>query len=224
MPPALLAGAVPGLARAPDAAATLDPTAQQRVCYESHTDGKLCVPAGEHLVMIGDSTMRYSYTTLAYALRHGVEFNLRTGNGTNSPGRPDVGDERSFWRPGVDYSAMGGGSPEFAAYFAGVSRLVGDECDCFRAMCCENIIENHYFGHNGVRLTSLHLAGRRTMKGYWLPGEDTMQRLANGTLFPVRRPRLSYEPRWAYSATDAIAARFDGGFRQAPRWTMENAP
>ena len=54
--------------------------AGKTVCYETRGidqggsgEGHVCIPAGEHIVFAGDSTMRYQYEHLAYAVRHGHE-------------------------------------------------------------------------------------------------------------------------------------------------------
>ena len=47
------------------------------ICFSQQlTNGNAlhCIPRHEHIVFVGDSTMRYQFLTLAYALKNGVEY------------------------------------------------------------------------------------------------------------------------------------------------------
>ena len=51
------------------------PNTDTSACYETRGidqggsgSGQVCMPAGEHIVFVGDSTMRYQYEHLAYAV------------------------------------------------------------------------------------------------------------------------------------------------------------
>ena len=174
------------------------------VCYETRRidqagsgSGQVCIPAGEHIVFVGDSTMRYQYEHLAYAVRHGHEApavqRVKRDDAADLLG--DVGDERSWLQAGDDYSQSPGGDLEFRAYFAASDTLLNDECDCFRGIpCCDEIIENHYFSADGVQMSALQMLGRRPVQGTWLPGEDTR----------MRKPAFQFAPRWSLSSIDLI--------------------
>ena len=167
-------------------------------CFLSDgTDGQLCIPAGEHIVMIGDSTMRYSYMHLAYALLNGHQ------QGSREPGEHDVGDERTWSRPGGFYrSAFAPGGRELPvrihdmeAFFNGTMETLHDACDCYRRGCCENVTENRYFWHKGgVQLTTMQLLGRRNASGNWLPGQN----------FSHRTVQSEFKPIFSYNAFDLL--------------------
>ena len=165
--------------------------------YSDGTDGQLCIPAGEHILMIGDSTMRYSYMHLAYALFNGHQ------QGSRAPGEPDVGDERTWSRPGGSYrSAFAQGGKElpvrihdFDAFFWGTMGTIHDACDCYRHGCCNEVTENRYFWHKGgVQLTTMQLLGRRNVSGNWLPGQDLSERIV----------RKQFKPSFSYNAFDLL--------------------
>jgi hypothetical protein len=100
----------------------------------SHASVTRCL-AGRHLLMVGDSIMRYEYMGLAAF--------LSTGSWTPWPDRPC--DYHHFW-------------PDFNEYYKECSaRLRGDEiCDCYRIADVEDA-EVHYFANAaGVRVTYVH--------------------------------------------------------------------
>ena len=49
--------------------------AQKAQCFHSFAANRqLCLPANTHLVFLGESTMRFQYLLLAWALLHQVEY------------------------------------------------------------------------------------------------------------------------------------------------------
>ena len=145
------------------------------------------IPPGEHIVMLGDSTMRYQYLNLAFLLKEG---------------RKPAGEEQRLeyevgWRcPGDDCSNLKGGDDAFKAFFSGTMALVGDECDCWRdTHTFPNVIENRYYSHPaGVHLSSIQLLGRRNLTGDWLPGDDE----------GLRGLQSEYAPRWSFGIVDSL--------------------
>ena len=52
--------------------------AQKAQCFHSFAANRqLCLPANTHLVFLGESTMRFQYLLLAWALLHQVEYRDR---------------------------------------------------------------------------------------------------------------------------------------------------
>ena len=48
---------------------------QKALCFHSFAANRqLCLPANTHLVFLGESTMRFQYLLLAWALLHQVEY------------------------------------------------------------------------------------------------------------------------------------------------------
>jgi len=105
-------------------------SAESRVTAEAATVRRVCIPSGEHLMMFGDSVTRYQWILLAYALKHGVEYNR------SLTVRSAVSDHGTFnellhyeptWR-------------NWTSYFAGTNEILGPNsgCDCYRDdSCCK---------------------------------------------------------------------------------------
>ena len=145
------------------------------------------IPSGEHIVMLGDSTMRYQYLNLAFLLKEG---------------RKPAGEEQRLefeagWKcPDDDCSNLKGGDDVFKAFFNGTMALVGDECDCWRdSRSFPIVIENRYYSRPaGVHLTTMQLLGRRNLTGNWLPGDDE----------GLRELQSDYAPRWSFGLVDLL--------------------
>mmetsp|Transcript_17400 Transcript_17400/g.55622 ORF Transcript_17400/g.55622 Transcript_17400/m.55622 type:complete len:251 (-) Transcript_17400:502-1254(-) len=156
-----------------------------------------CVPAGEHIVMIGDSTMRYQFTTLALALHQGAEVPER------SKREPVVYDETTW--------------PSWSEFFQGSTRELGPSatCDCFRMDdCCHiapgvnrtqacmkicavkfngrteylPIIENRHVRRRGVQLSFFLAFGMQDLRGVYWP--------LDGDRAEHARVHSTYAPRW----------------------------
>ena len=171
--------------------------AGKTVCYETRGidqggsgEGHVCIPAGEHIVFAGDSTMRYQYEHLAYAVRHGHEAPMvqRVKRDGAADLLGDVGDERTWEKGGDDYSQSPGGDITFRAFFNASAALINDDCDCFVLHCPQphTDFEHHFFRADDVQISSFSLHGRLPVHGNWLPGEDTR----------TIKPAFEFAPRW----------------------------
>lgn len=130
--------------------------------------------SGKHIVMIGDSIMRYQYLNLAYHFVHGhspdFEFFEKSGHWGK------YADE-NFWRKFYNQSNQLLKSDQSKA-----------TCDCWRAKCCDDTIENRYFSHQqrNVHLTYLQWFYPYSFKGHWSPskGSEPEQSCAAGNCAP----------------------------------------
>lgn len=155
------------------------------------TGGSLvCLPRGTHLVIVGDSQLRYLYLTLAYAVHFGVLF---------SPASDLEGAGQLYHTSkGLDWQV----------FYRNTTALFGgyEGCDCHRSSnstdCCSvvaPIMENRYYHDpaTDLRLTYLQCFGNghdRALRGVFWPGDD-----------PGRaRPHSTYDPRWRLTLTEAI--------------------
>ena len=106
------------------------------VCF-SHEGKPFCVPSGARLVFVGDSTVRYLWLSLAYALLYGTENQADGINGTRS-----IVSERSWWTP----------TSAWEAFFRGTTHILAPHvlCDCTReinnpARAMREAVEHRYF-------------------------------------------------------------------------------
>lgn len=151
-------------------------------CFLHGSTQRVCIPAGTHIVFIGDSVSRFQYLTLAYALLHGREA---------VEGR---GAHRLHVLPSWT---------NYTAFFRGTSSIVNDTCDCSRAkgkdMTWRNSYENRYFRSGGVRLTFLQQFGRHPMKGDWWPTN------ASSPIPRIHDPLTEdFAPSWKFSQSEGI--------------------
>ena len=153
-------------------------SAESRVTAEANALRRVCIPSGEHLMMLGDSVTRYQWILLAYALRHGVEYNrsLTVQSAVSDHGTfSELLHYEPTWR-------------NWSAYFTGTNELLGPhaECDCYRDdSCCKwwqrqkgacttvcaipgepvPYWEHRYFNARNVSLSFLTLNGRQDLRG-----------------------------------------------------------
>lgn len=158
-----------------------------RVCYDraAHQPCAACLPAGTHIVLIGDSTMRYMYMTLALALAQGVDRFDR-----NLVDRAFLNGSR--YR-GVPWSAAswssGKGPTGYMTYYSRMRRLLMkanpnavEWCDCYRREDASgkprfsDVWDHHYLSLHGVKLTYISNYGTLATKGVWWPGEPDERR------------------------------------------------
>jgi hypothetical protein len=144
----------------------------------------VCLPAGTHIVFAGDSTTRYQYLQLAYALRHGVE-NLHDGPRS-------INSERSW--PGLRSAQT-----RWGVFTNATSQLLHPHelCDCYRSTSDLHGFQHRYFHINGVSLTYIELMGRHEIHGAWWP--------ATGTVSTCGAPRTL----WAKPAHERMWRRRD---------------
>ena len=88
-------------------------------CYHTSRSGhvptaRVCLPAGTHLVFAGDSTLRYQYLMLAYAVTYGHEW---------APARGSVHDAIGLI---INHN--------FTAFYLETTAMLApyEHCDCFR--------------------------------------------------------------------------------------------
>ena len=147
--------------------------AEHSVCFTTGgSDAQYCVPAGTRLVMFGDSTMRYSYIALAFALAHGREH---THNWPNQ----SIVNERSFGRDaGVP------NNKNWRTFYESTNSMLRpgiEHCDCYRgSKCCSDpMSENRYFSHRNVSITYIQSGpGGHDVPTYgaWWPGQPDSSR------------------------------------------------
>eukprot|EP00966_Prymnesium_polylepis_P334937 7390282-Prymnesium_polylepis.2 len=140
-------------------------------CFHSYAaNGRLCIPRNTHLLFIGESTMRFQYLLLAWALKHGVEY-----RDSDQP----ANDPRRLYNI---YSFSAGGRrdpPNWRAFLEYTSAALRphEHCDCRRNDPTELHIENRYFRLGSVQLTYLARMGREQLQGVWWPGDDDSLRV-----------------------------------------------
>lgn len=199
---------------------------------ERSVAGEVCVPPNEHLVFVGDSTMRYQFLMLAHALGHGSE-----------PVSESVKDGRV-----LHDETTWGGWPDFFNGTTAMLDLHGRfngkhaSCDCFRLDgCCHQapgvlcmkictathkghrelfpIIENRYVRlPNNVTLSFFLALGLRiNMKGSIWP-HHALRALGMGASASSSSSRshlqgsatlgatvqAEYAPIWEYNLTDFV--------------------
>ena len=154
-------------------------SSESRVSAGAAALRNVCVPPGEHLMMFGDSVTRYQWLLLAYAVRHGVEYNRSLMVGpTTSALRADASGTlqellhyEPTWR-------------NWTHFFEGSNEMLGPDaaCDCYRDdSCCKwwqrqkgacttvcaipgepvPYWEHRYFNARNVSLSFLTLNGRQ---------------------------------------------------------------
>ena len=140
-----------------------------------------------HVLLLGDSTLRFQYLSLAFAWRHGHE--LQQAEEANMTGNV------------VQHSMRLRGWQQFnwSSFFERTSVMIGDQCDCHRSgACCFGrtpAMENRFARFRcGAQLTYLQLWGRMPMKGTWWPGHPERERSVH------RR----WAPKWTMPAFEVI--------------------
>ena len=150
------------------------------------------IPAGEHVVVVGDSTLRYLYLSWLYALRRGkfVDYNAAYCDKVKKSLKYSTTGE-----PGCLWNEMTWGT--WSEFFNSTSSIVDDWCDCQRAEYAplEKIVENRYgtLLPNGARLTYLQYFVMN-MHGYWWPGEPN----------ELRTIHTEFSPLWSMPLEDVF--------------------
>ena len=160
---------------------------------------RYCVPVGTRLVMFGDSTMRYSYLALAFALAHGREH-------THDWPNRSIVNERSFAR---DAGVPNGNWRPFYESTNSMLRPGIEHCDCYRgSTCCSSpMSENRYFSHRNVSITYIQSGpggARVPTYGAWWPGQPDSLRKPH-----LRSPSPPYNTNtskfWRLSFPELVA-------------------
>ena len=159
-------------------------------CYHSFASGrKLCLPAGTHLVFFGDSTMRFEYLLLCWALLHGKEYN----DADQPAGQPLLHNIDTF-------SARDEGGRMWSYFLNYTTQKMQphEHCDCMRhnvrpgtsaTIAHRGNTENRYFRLGRVRLTYIGKMGRNPTLGFWEPGDPNRLRSIHMAGEPVRWSR-----------------------------------
>ena len=160
---------------------------QERVCKSSHG---ACVPPGERIVFIGDSTIRYAYLGLVYALKRR--------------------------RENCDFIHTGAHEHRYKTWTEFFNHTVDDlapheVCDCYRGMAsgtfATHAVENRYFtldAHN-ISVAYLSWYGNKLMRGYWWPGTP----LPSSHPLPLRVSngyKFAWEMNWLRAHVQLLAA------------------
>ena len=175
--------------------------AQKAQCFHSFAANRqLCLPANTHLVFLGESTMRFQYLLLAWALLHQVEYRDRDMD-PSDPRR--LHSIASFSKGGVNESK------EWSAFLNYSNAVLHpyEHCDCMRhnsrpresaTIAHRSHIENRYFHFGSVRLTYLTCMGRNAHHGVWWPGDADSLR----TVHPAGTPW-----RWELPNASSVVTR-----------------
>lgn len=148
------------------------------------------MPPGEHIVLVGDSTVRYMYLGLAYALKFGQER-------CDFLGAKSVEHKYSTWAEFFKHT-----TEELAPH---------EICDCSRSMkpgtFATQSVENRYFTleHHNMSVAYLSWYGYERMHGYWWPGTplpSTFVLPQNGS----RAHRFTWEMNYAEAHTKLLTA------------------
>ena len=145
-----------------------------------------CVPSGERIVFVGDSTIRHTYLSLVYALRYGQE-------------RCDfLGDKKIEHKYHSWTEFFNRTNEELAPH---------ELCDCWRSMVPGTFMykstENRYFSlqqHN-LSVTYLSWYGYIHMHGNWWPGTP----LPSNCTLPFRSEDCAPDFAWNLPFLDAHA-------------------
>ncbi len=153
-------------------------------------DDKAVVLRDIHIVMIGDSLMRYQYLSLAYRLRHGVWFN------------------ESLWhynlvKQGTFKSPLNDGLwGEFLLHSNNVLHPL-ELCDCYRQPLPFDVVENRYYYdpllNNSVVYLNAFGHWRRPMKGRILPHQVHEEWMNRSSIFRTNAFRERMNLVWNYS-------------------------
>ena len=133
-------------------------------CFSRRADDgsscNVCLPANTHILFAGDSTTRYQYLQLAFALRHGVE--------NEHDGARSINSERSW--PGKKNP-----STRWGVFTNGTSAILAPHelCDCYRSTTDARGFQHRYFHFRSVSLTYIELLGKRNgVRGRWWPSRS----------------------------------------------------
>ena len=205
-------------------------SSDSRVSAEAAALQNVCIPPGEHLMMFGDSVTRYQWLLLAYAVRHGIEYNrsLRVGSTTSAQRTEAHGTLNELlhyeptWR-------------NWTQFFEGSNDMLGPDaaCDCYRDdSCCKwwqrqkgacttvcaipgepvPYWEHRYFRARNVSLSFMTLNGRQDLRGRWLPGDG--QDISSAVIM-----RPPYRPTWKMNLSSFLV---DIVPQYRPRMTIDH--
>lgn len=144
-----------------------------------------------HVVMIGDTLMRYQYLSLAYRLRHGIWFQ------DSAMGKFDLFDEYSFDNPFNKRTKA-----EFLLQSNNVLHPL-EVCDCFANSGIKNAtLENRYFydpEHNNSVVYLAAFGHEQALEGRFLPHhiQNSTQFISRRDIFRKRQPSLWQYTDWA---------------------------
>lgn len=166
-----------------------------------------------HLVMIGDSFMRYQYLSLAYRLRYGVWFH-------KSMWYYNLVQERSFETPLHMYT--------WAEFMYQTNKVLQpmEVCDCYRRAPNKfhEIIENRYFYdpvHNNSLIFLLAFGHIDSIKGRLLPDQ-----IRNASAIPSWQNDLLRERQsttWLHRDWSRMVKEYIGALDPPPNHVIMNA-
>lgn len=161
-----------------------------------------------HIVMVGDSIMRYQYLSLAFRLRHGVWFQ-------NSMWNYDLVNEQSFKNPFHDISHN-----EFLFQTNNILQPL-EVCDCLTGRRERDRVENRFFYDPIFNNSLVYLSAlghKRPLKGRLHPHQ--VQNL--GKSWRVDSLQNSKEIVWQYNWEDVIST-FIRSLDPPPKHVVMNA-
>jgi hypothetical protein len=164
-----------------------------------------------HLVMIGDSFMRYQYLSLAYRLRYGVWFH-------ESMWYYNLVQERSFESPYHPFT--------WAEFMLQTNKILQplEVCDCFRRAPNKfsEIIENRYFYdpvHNNSLIFMLAFGHVDALKGRLLPSQT--RNVSSTWQMEALRERKSNT--WIYRDWSRMVTEYIRALDPPPKHVIMNA-
>jgi hypothetical protein len=142
----------------------------------------VCIPRGEHIVMIGDSTMRYQYLSLVYALKYGAENVLDFPHQT-------ITCEKTY--------------ADWPTFFRATNKLLqpNELCDCCRGANAKLGVERRYFHYDGVSVTYQEWMATAWTHGRWWPNET----------ISAEKPRICEHSQLRNTAQDGGWGRLTSG-------------
>jgi hypothetical protein len=163
-----------------------------------------------HIVMIGDTVMRYQYLSLAYRLRHGRWFQ------DDSFGQYDLMNEPTFRSPFHDRTR-----DEFLFQTNNILQPM-EVCDCFTGSYERDKIENRYFYDPILNNSIVYLAAfghTRPLKGRLLPHQVRNQ----SKYWQTQSLRQRKDVLWHYNNWDEAIREYVQKLDPLPRHIVMNA-
>lgn len=163
----------------------------------------------QHLVIVGDSLLRYQYLSLVYLIHNGTFY--------PNDERPNMVLEHSF-----------SGAKQWLDFFEFGNRLFypHEHCDCFRTASPlappkgSDVYENRYYRNEArnISITFLQYFGDGSwFTGHWKPADS------NGTA-PYKAPDPKYmKPSWKYTKVEDLLKNIASKLEPRPTALLINA-
>ena len=142
------------------------------ICFACYTDkeGVCCVPANTSMLFMGDSTMRYQFLALAYALIHGRLW---------VKDKPDQSlvNERTFRPPGVNSTSPS--AIHWGNFFNFTNTVLAPygHCDCYRGAHSDKTYENRFVELPlNISLAFYWHGVHGDLHSHWRPGDGDERR------------------------------------------------